>query len=84
MEPDSTTVARVRLLIREALSVEVPDDDVDMIDAGLLDSIALVSMIAEIEHEFELELPLEDLDVDQFRSVDKIARMLAGLRVAAT
>jgi acyl carrier protein len=71
---------RIRLLIREVLSVEVPDDDTDMIDAGLLDSLALVSLIAEIEHEFELELPLEDLDIDQFRSVNRIAQMLAGLR----
>lgn len=81
MEAGFATAERIRLLIREVLSVEVPNDDTDIIDAGLLDSLALVSLIAEIEHEFELELPLEDLDIDQFRSVNRIAQILAGLRV---
>jgi acyl carrier protein len=84
MDPESTTVERVRLLIREVLSVEVPHDDTDMVSSGLLDSLALVSLIAEVEHEFELELPLDDLDVDQFRSAERIARLVASVHAAAT
>jgi acyl carrier protein len=84
MDPDSTTVDRVRLLIREVLSVEVPRGDTDMIDSGLLDSLALVSLIAEIELEFQLEIPLDDLDVDQFRSAERIAQLVAALHAAAT
>ena len=77
MAADTSTVDRVRLLIEVVLSIEVPDDDNDMIDSGLLDSLALVSLIAGIEQEFQLELPLEDLDVDQFRSVESIVQLLA-------
>jgi acyl carrier protein len=77
MATDTSTVDRVRLLIEDVLSIEVPDDDNDMIDSGLLDSLALVSLIAGIEQEFQLELPLEDLDVDQFRSVESIVQLLA-------
>ncbi|MEN3279113.1 MAG: hypothetical protein V7607_253 [Solirubrobacteraceae bacterium] len=84
MATGPTTVDRVRLLIRDVLSVEVPDGDADMIDSGLLDSLALVSLIAEIEQEFHLELPLDDLDVDQFRSAERIAQLLAALHAAAT
>jgi acyl carrier protein len=84
MATGPTTVDRVRLLIRDVLSVEVPDGDADMIDSGLLDSLALVSLIAEIEQEFQLELPLDDLDVDQFRSAERIAQLLAALHAAAT
>jgi acyl carrier protein len=84
MDRDSTTVERVRLLIRDVLSVEVPRDDTDMIDSGLLDSLALVSLIAEIEQEFQLEIPLDDLDVDQFRSAERIAQLLAAMHAAAT
>jgi acyl carrier protein len=74
---DASTLDRVRLLIEDVLSIDVSDDDNDMIDAGLLDSLALVSLIAGIEQEFQLELPLEDLDVDQFRSVESIVQLLA-------
>jgi D-alanine--poly(phosphoribitol) ligase subunit 2 len=76
----TSTVDRVRLLIGDVLSIEVPDAGIDMIESGLLDSLALVSLIAGIEEEFQLELPLEDLDVDKFRSVDSIAQLLAALR----
>jgi acyl carrier protein len=78
MAADTSTVDRIRLLIEDVLSIEVPDGDTDMIDSGLLDSLALVSLIAGIEQEFQLELPLEDLDVDQFRSADSIAQLLAA------
>lgn len=78
MAADTSTVDRVRLLIEDVLSIEVADGDIDMIESGLLDSLALVSLIAGIEQEFQLELPLEDLDVDQFRSADSIAQLLAA------
>jgi D-alanine--poly(phosphoribitol) ligase subunit 2 len=78
MATDTSTVNRVRLLIEDVLSIEVPEGDIDMVDSGLLDSLAVVSLIAGIEEEFELELPLEELDVEQFRSVDSIAQLLAA------
>jgi acyl carrier protein len=78
MSAEVSTVDRVRLLIEDVLSIDVPNGDTDMIDSGLLDSLGLVSLIAEIEHEFQLELPLEDLDVNQFRSADRIAQLLAA------
>ena len=78
MATDTSTVDRVRLLVEDVMSIEVPEGDIDLIDSGLLDSLALVSLIAGIEEEFELELPLEDLDLDQFRSVDSITQLLAA------
>jgi acyl carrier protein len=73
-----STVDRIRLLIADVLSIDVPDAGTDMIEAGLLDSLGLVSLIAEIENEFQLELPLEDLDVNHFRSAVRIAQLLAA------
>ena len=76
MAAGSTTVERVHLLIRDALSVDVPDGDTDLIESGLLDSLALVTLIVEIEQEFGVELPLDDFDVNRFRSVQRIAEFL--------
>jgi acyl carrier protein len=78
-----TTVERVQVLIRDALSFDVPDGDTDLITSGLLDSLGLVTLIVEIENEFQLELPLDDLDVDRFRSVNRIADFLAASSVVA-
>lgn len=76
-----STAERVRLLIADALSVDVPDGDTDLIEAGLIDSLGLVTMIAEIEDEFRIELPLDDLEIDRFRSVNRIAKLLAAASI---
>ena len=76
---DSTTVARVRLLIEDALSIDSPGDDVDLIETGLIDSLGLVTVIAEIEQEFQITFALDDLDVDQFRTIHRIVALLEKL-----
>ncbi len=75
--PDAAVASRVSGIIRDALGVEVPSADTDLIDTGLLDSLALVSLITEIEQEFGYQLPLDDFDVDAFRTVDGIAEFVA-------
>jgi acyl carrier protein len=76
MASGPSTAERVRLLIRDALSIDVPDGQTDLIDSGLLDSLALVTLIAEIEQEFGIELRLDEFDPDRFRSVDRIEQFL--------
>jgi len=82
MTVDPSTADRVRRVIREVLSVEVPSDDTDLIESGLIDSLALVTMIAEIEQEFGVGFALDVLEVEQFRSVDRIVRSLAKMAPA--
>lgn len=72
--------ARISDLIRETLMVEVPGPDVDLIDAGLIDSLALITLITEIEQDFQIQLPLDDFDVDSFRSAEQIAAYVAANR----
>jgi D-alanine--poly(phosphoribitol) ligase subunit 2 len=84
MSAEPTMVDRVRILIRDVLSFEVPTDNTDLIDSGVIDSLALVTMIAEIEEEFQVELPLDDFDVEQFRSVQRIAEFLSKALLPVT
>jgi D-alanine--poly(phosphoribitol) ligase subunit 2 len=64
---------RIAGMIRGEVGVEVPGPDVDLIDAGVLDSLAIVSLITEIEADLGFQLPLDDFDIDAFRSVRRIA-----------
>jgi D-alanine--poly(phosphoribitol) ligase subunit 2 len=70
-------------LIRDVLQVEVPTADTDLIESGLLDSLALVSLITELELEFSFQLPLDDFDVERFRTVERIAAFVAEYRSEA-
>lgn len=68
-------------LVRERLDVEVPDADTDLIESGLLDSLALVTLITAIEETFACELPLDDFDVERFRSVARIVGFLRSSNI---
>ncbi|MDF2975347.1 MAG: hypothetical protein K0S40_75 [Actinomycetospora sp.] len=64
-------------LVRDQLGVDVPSSDTDLVAVGLLDSLALVTLIVGIEDTFGCRLPLDDFDIDRFRSVDAMAAFLA-------
>lgn len=64
----------------ENLNIEVASADTDLIDGGLLDSLTLVNLLAHLEKEFGLVVPIEDLEVDNFRSARRIAELVMKMR----
>ena len=66
----------VMAIFRDKLSIEVPGPEVDVIETGLLDSLGLVTLVVEIEQQFEVSVPFETLDVDDFRTVRSIADLV--------
>lgn len=74
------SVNRIEGLMKDVLAITPDGIDEDLIESGLLDSMALVELLFAIEQEFAVELPLEDLDVDLLRSVRGIASYVNKLR----
>ena len=62
-------------IYRDALDIEVEGLDVDVFESGLLDSLGLVVLVAEIEERYGMRIAFETLDIDEFRTV----RSLAGI-----
>jgi D-alanine--poly(phosphoribitol) ligase subunit 2 len=79
-----TAVVRTQRVFEDALNVAAPDPDADIIEAGLIDSLALVTLLFELEREFDVQLPLETLGVDDFRTIANIARTLTSLQRKAS
>jgi acyl carrier protein len=75
-------IGRIQRLFIEALNAEAPSVDADLIESGLLDSLALVELLFALEREFGVAIALEELDIDTFRSVRRIGAFVDGLRVA--
>jgi acyl carrier protein len=65
--------AQLRAFFSEKLSVEVSSVDTDLIQTGILDSLALVELLAHIEKEFGTEISLDDLEIEDFHSIARIA-----------
>jgi acyl carrier protein len=66
-------------IFREALGIEVPSPSTDVIETGLIDSLSLVALLAEIEQRFAVRMPLEDLDIESLRSTETIAALVERL-----
>jgi acyl carrier protein len=77
---DDALAVRVQAILARRLGVALPGPDADLIDGGLIDSLTLVELLFELEREFELQFSLDDLDVETFRSVDRIAAFVRAQR----
>jgi D-alanine--poly(phosphoribitol) ligase subunit 2 len=71
-------------LIRDRLNIDVVDLDVDLIETGMIDSLALVTLITALEERFACELPLDDFDIENFRSARRITQYLDASGVRET
>ena len=67
----------IQLLFLEKLSTRIESAESDLFQTGILDSMTLVQLVLELEERFGLRLPMEDLELDSFRSVMRIAELVA-------
>jgi acyl carrier protein len=63
-------------LINDQLLVEVNSPDDDLLATGILDSLTLVQLLFDLERRFGVTIPLEELEIDDFRSVNSITRLV--------
>lgn len=76
--PGDALTDRVQQLFREALTMEVPSADTDLIETGRLDSLGLVELLFALEQHFEVDLSLGELDVENFRTLRRISDFVAA------
>lgn len=70
----------IRAFFGDRLHLTVPSADTDLIATGMLDSLALVELLLQIETGYGLRVSLEKIDFEDFRSVASIARFIARER----
>jgi D-alanine--poly(phosphoribitol) ligase subunit 2 len=74
----TTMPERISQLILDGLHLEVPSTDTDLFETGVLDSMAFVELLFRVEQQFGVRVSLEDLEIDRFRSIDRIAEFVAS------
>jgi len=67
----------------ELFRIDVPAPDTDLIDEGILDSFQLVELLVYLDQNFGLRIELDDLDLDDLRTLDRLARLVARERADA-
>ena len=51
-----------------------------LVDSGLLDSVDVVNIIADIEEKFGIEVSMEYIDSENFNSIENIWKMLEEIK----
>lgn len=67
---------RVLAILREGLDVEVAPE-LDVIDNGLLDSLTFVELVVRLETAFDMNMDVESIELDDFRTARAIVSYLA-------
>jgi D-alanine--poly(phosphoribitol) ligase subunit 2 len=73
---EAEVLTSIERIFNDTLSIAPPDPDLDIVDAALLDSLGLVTLLFELEQELGVQLPLESLDVEDFRTVGRIVQLV--------
>jgi acyl carrier protein len=76
MADSSRIAADIASIFEERLNVAVPAHDTDLIDSGLLDSMAFVDLLLHLEEHFGIRIGPADFELDEFRSIDRIAAFI--------
>lgn len=69
---------QIAVLFAEEMNLEVPSVEADLIETGLLDSLKFVELVFAIEQQFGVCVSLDDLEIENFRCIARIAEFVAG------
>lgn len=78
MSRTASIVGELNALFSEQLHIEVPGPEADLIDSGLLDSLQLVQLLLHIEQHLGVRIPLEEVALDDLRSVARLAGLITA------
>jgi acyl carrier protein len=75
-------LVRLKALVKQQIlqdeSVQV-DETTPLLELGVLDSFVVLSLLALIEAEFSIEIPLETLTLGQLEDLNSIADLIVKL-----
>lgn len=79
MEKYKQVSEQVSTIVSKALTIEKIDIDKDLFESGLLDSLSLIQLMFELEEGFEITITPEELDVEDYRTIGTMSKMIIRL-----
>ena len=74
----------IRQFILSSVALAHLDDDADLFEAGIVNSLFAVQLLAFVEKTFAIEVGMDDLDIDNFKSVNATAAFVQRRNGGAT
>jgi D-alanine--poly(phosphoribitol) ligase subunit 2 len=77
-------IERLGAVFTESFHIEVPSADTDLLETGILDSFQFVELLLQLEQNFNLRIKIDDIDLEDLRTLARIARLVAANGGSAT
>jgi len=74
---------RIRAFLKQYIQQQDLDDDEDIFTAGFVNSLFAMQLVLFVEDTFGLKVESEDLQLENFSSVNALARLIARKRTVA-
>ena len=78
MTDANVIIERLGALFVESFHMDVPSPDTDLFETGILDSLQLVELLVQLERRFGFKMKIESIDLDELRTLARIARLVAA------
>lgn len=62
----------IRTFIRKSINIEGIDDDEDLFESKLVNSLFSIQLVTFVEKTFQIKVTMDDLDIDNFKSVNSV------------
>jgi len=83
VEPVDKLQQQITDIFAERFETRLASPQVDLLETGLVDSVKIVELVLEIEQRFGVSLPFEELEIEDFRTVPRLAERIARTTPAA-
>ena len=67
---------KIRAFLAQVYRERALEDDEDIFAAGLSNSLFAMQLVEFIESEFDVEISNDDLDMENFRSIDRMVALV--------
>jgi acyl carrier protein len=71
-------------IFRDKLDVEISSSETNLLETGIIDSLKFIDLVYNLEQEFGITMPIESLEVDQFRTIADIVLLVSRLQSQVT
>lgn len=75
-EPD--VIEHLGALFAETFHIEAPSANIDLLESGILDSFQFVELLVQLEQQFNLRIKIDEIDLDDLRTLERISRLVAA------
>jgi methoxymalonate biosynthesis acyl carrier protein len=75
--------AQIAAFFSEKLNMNVTSADTDLVQTRILDSLGVVDLLLYLEQEFGIDASLDNLEIDDLRSIAKIAELVLERRYSS-